>query len=112
MRAGESSGLRALEVKAMSVGSNPDGGYLVPVELEHEIGRRLTAISPIRGIAGVREISGNVYKKPFMTTGPGGRLGRRDRGAHANRLAGARRAVVPGDGALRHAGRDPGAARG
>ena len=70
VRAGESSGLRALEVKAMSVGSNPDGGYLVPVELEHEIGRRLTAISPIRGIAGVREISGNVYKKPFMTTGP------------------------------------------
>jgi HK97 family phage major capsid protein len=70
VRAGESSGLRALEVKAMSIGSNPDGGYLVPVELEHEIGRRLTAISPIRGIAGVREISGNVYKKPFMTTGP------------------------------------------
>ena len=70
VRAGESSGLRALETKAMSVGSNPDGGYLVPVELEHEIGRRLTAISPIRGIAGVREISGNVYKKPFMTTGP------------------------------------------
>jgi HK97 family phage major capsid protein len=70
VRAGESSGLRAHEVKAMSVGSNPDGGYLVPVELEHEIGRRLTAISPIRVIAGVREISGNVYKKPFMTTGP------------------------------------------
>ena len=70
VRAGESSGLRALEVKALSVGSNPDGGYLVPVELEHEIGRRLTAISPIRSIAGVREISGNVYKKPFMTTGP------------------------------------------
>ena len=37
---------------------------------------------------------------------PRGRLGRRDRGAHADRLAGARRAVVPGDGALRHAGRD------
>jgi len=70
VRAGESAGLRALETKAMSVGSNPDSGYLVPVELEHEIGRRLTAISPIRGIAGVREISGNVYKKPFMTTGP------------------------------------------
>ena len=70
VRAGESSGLRALEVKALSAGSNPDGGYLVPVELEHEIGRRLTAISPIRSIAGVREISGNVYKKPFMTAGP------------------------------------------
>jgi HK97 family phage major capsid protein len=70
MRAGESTGLRALEVKALSAASNPDGGYTVPVEIEKSIGRRLTAISPIRGIAGRREISGNVYKKPFMTTGP------------------------------------------
>jgi HK97 family phage major capsid protein len=70
MRSGESAGLRALELKAMSVGSNPDGGYVVPVEIEREIGRRLTAISPIRSIAGQREISGNVYKKPFMTAGP------------------------------------------
>jgi HK97 family phage major capsid protein len=70
VRTGESTGLRALELKAMSVGSNPDGGYLVPPEIEREVGRRLTAISPIRGIAGVREISANVYKKPFMTAGP------------------------------------------
>jgi len=70
VRSGESAGLRQLEVKAMSVGSNPDGGYLVPAEIEREIGRRLTAISPVRSVAGVREISGNVYKKPFMTAGP------------------------------------------
>lgn len=70
VRAGESSGLRSLETKALSVGSAPDGGYLVPAETETEIGRRLTLISPIRSIAGVREISGNVYKKPFMTSGP------------------------------------------
>ena len=70
VRAGESAGLRALEQKALSVGSNPDGGYLVPPEVETMIGERLTAISPIRSIAGVRTISGNVYKKPFMTAGP------------------------------------------
>jgi len=70
VRAGESAGLRALETKALSAGSNPDGGYLVPDETETEIGRRLTLISPIRSIAGVRQISGNVYKKPFMTAGP------------------------------------------
>ncbi len=70
VRSGESTGLRQLELKAMSVSSNPDGGYLVPPEVETEIGRRLTAISPIRMNAGVREISGSVYKKPFMTTGP------------------------------------------
>ncbi len=70
VRSGESAGLRALEVKALSVGSNPDGGYLVPPEIETQIGERLTAISPIRSIAGSRTISGNVYKKPFMTAGP------------------------------------------
>ena len=70
VRSGDASNLRALEMKAMSVGSNTDGGYLVPPEIETEIGQRLTAISPIRAIAGVRTISGNVYKKPFMTAGP------------------------------------------
>ena len=70
VRSGETAGLRALEVKALSVGSNPDGGYLVPPEVETQIGQRLVAISPIRAIAGVRTISANVYKKPFMITGP------------------------------------------
>jgi HK97 family phage major capsid protein len=70
VRQGESAGLRVMETKALSTGSNADGGYLVPVELEHEIGQRLAAISPIRAISSVREISGNVYKKPFMTAGP------------------------------------------
>ena len=70
VRGGEAGALRDLETKAMSVGSNPDGGYLVPVELEQTIGERLAAISPIRALASVRTISGNVYKKPFMTAGP------------------------------------------
>ena len=52
VRNGESAGLRALEVKALSVGSDPDGGYLVPEEVERAVGRRLTRISPIRAIAG------------------------------------------------------------
>ncbi len=42
----------------------------MPPEVETQIGERLTAISPIRGIAGQRTISGSVYKKPFMTAGP------------------------------------------
>src|SRR3954469_16719707 len=85
VRSGESAGLRALEAKAMSVGSNPDGGYLVPSEVETEIGKRLTLISPIRSIAGVREISANVYKKPFMTAGPAvGWVGETDARAQTN----------------------------
>ncbi len=67
VRAGNEDQLRSLEVKDLAVGS--DGGYLVPDETEREIGRRLTAASPIRAIAGVRQISGNLYKKPFVTTG-------------------------------------------
>lgn len=70
VRSGDAGNLRILETKALSVGSNPDGGYLVPPELEHTIGERLAAISPIRSIAAVREISSSVYKKPFMTAGP------------------------------------------
>jgi HK97 family phage major capsid protein len=70
VRTGESGGLRGLEMKALSVGSNPDGGYLVPDEVERAIGRRLGDISPIRSIAGVREVGASVYKKPFMITGP------------------------------------------
>lgn len=36
------------EEKALSIGSNPDGGYLVPSETESEIMKRLTAVSPRR----------------------------------------------------------------
>ncbi|MEJ0075996.1 MAG: phage major capsid protein [Alphaproteobacteria bacterium] len=70
VRTGESTGLRALEMKAMSAGSAPDGGYVVPPEIEKTIDERLVATSPIRSIAGRREISSNLYKKPFMTVGP------------------------------------------
>ncbi len=68
VRKGESQGLFDLESKSMSIGSNPDGGYLVPAETESEIGRRLFSASPIRAIASIRQVSSAVYKKPFATT--------------------------------------------
>jgi HK97 family phage major capsid protein len=58
------------EEKALSIGSNPDGGYLVPTETETTINRMLTAISPIRSIASIRQVSSAVYKKPITTAGP------------------------------------------
>ncbi|TKT81225.1 phage major capsid protein [Aquamicrobium sp. LC103] len=70
VRSGDERALRSIEAKAMSYGSGPDGGYLVPDEVEAEIGRRLTAISPIRSIASVRQVSGAVLKKPFAVSGP------------------------------------------
>lgn len=69
VRRGESHGLAGLEAKAMSIGSNPDGGYLVPQETELEIGRLLSKASPMRAIADVRVMSTSVYKKPFATVG-------------------------------------------
>lgn len=70
MRSGDDRGMRGLEAKAMSAGTGSDGGYLVPEETETEIGRRLVALSPIRSIAAVRQVSGAVLKKPFALTGP------------------------------------------
>ena len=71
VRRGEAGTLRSLEQKALSVGSDPDGGYLVPEETERAINGALRDISPIRAIAGVRQVSGSVFKKPFSVNGPG-----------------------------------------
>lgn len=70
VRSGNEQGLRQHEQKALSYGSDPDGGFLVPDETAAEIGRRLSLASPIRSIAGVQTVSSAVYKKPFAVTGP------------------------------------------
>jgi HK97 family phage major capsid protein len=69
VRQGEAGGLKRLEAKALSAGSSADGGYLVPQDTEFEIGRRLAEVSPIRAIAGNRQVSTTVYRKPFLITG-------------------------------------------
>lgn len=69
VRKGEAQGLRTIEEKALSVGSDPDGGYLVPDETERTITSAVRDVSPIRAIAGVRQVSGTVYKKPFAISG-------------------------------------------
>ena len=70
VRKGNETGLRRFEEKAMSYGSDPDGGFLVPDETAQEIGRRLANISPVRSVASVRTVSSSMYKKPFAVTGP------------------------------------------
>jgi HK97 family phage major capsid protein len=70
MRTGEATQLKSLEAKALSAGSGPDGGYLVPVPAERELLRRMSALSPIRSLATVREIAGGQLKKAFSPTGP------------------------------------------
>ena len=70
IRQGECGSLRQLEGKALSVGSDPDGGYLVPAETETMVNSALRDISPIRAIAGIRQVSGSVYKKPLRSRDP------------------------------------------
>ena len=70
MQSGETAGLKALEAKAMSRTSGPDGGYLVPVPAEREILRRLAKNSPIRAIASVCTISTQSLRRAYATTGP------------------------------------------
>jgi len=69
VRKGDAGGLDALELKALSAGSDPDGGYTVPLEIESTIDRVLAKASPIRAIATVRAIGANVYRKPITTSG-------------------------------------------
>ena len=63
-RNGAEAGLRDLEVKAkLSTNSEPDGGYLVPEEMEQSIDRVLGTVSTIRGLSSVMTISaGDTYK--------------------------------------------------
>ncbi|WP_370693889.1 phage major capsid protein [Methylobacterium sp. NEAU K] len=63
VRAGESAGLKRLEAKALSAGSGPDGGYLVPDTIERTVLGRLAQVSPIRSIASVQQISAAQYKR-------------------------------------------------
>lgn len=56
-------GLRELERKAMSVGSDPDGGYTVIPEMESAIDATLKQVSPMRQLATVRTIGSSSYKK-------------------------------------------------
>lgn len=66
VRKGDGGGL---EVKTLSEGSSPDGGYTVPLEIERTIDRVLSQASPIRAIASVRQIGSGTYRKPITTAG-------------------------------------------
>lgn len=55
--------LSELQAKTLSVGTDPDGGYTVPVQMETAIDRVITEISEMRQIARVVQVSTASYKK-------------------------------------------------
>ncbi len=71
LRRGDESALANFEAKALSAGSNPDGGYVAPPELDRLIESRLAQVSPMRGIASVRTTGALVFKKPISLTAAG-----------------------------------------
>jgi HK97 family phage major capsid protein len=71
VRRGDQSRIMSVEQTALSAAVGSDGGYLIPEETERTVNMALKDVSPIRAIAQVRQVSGNVYKKPFSVTGPG-----------------------------------------
>ena len=64
LRSGDESGLARLDVKSFSAGTGSEGGYIAPPELDRLIEARLTAASPMRQIASVRQTSAGTYQKP------------------------------------------------
>lgn len=68
---GEENGLRDLEKKAMTVGSDPSGGYLVGEEMEAGIDKLAMADIAMMRLATVRNIGAASYKKRVRTSGAG-----------------------------------------
>lgn len=62
LRKGQDADLIALERKAMSVGSDPEGGYMVPTELAQRIVTRQRDLTPMRQIATVMEVSSDALE--------------------------------------------------
>ncbi len=62
VRKGQESDLIALERKAMTVGSDPEGGYLVPSELSQRIVTRQRDLTTMRQIATVMEVSSDALE--------------------------------------------------
>lgn len=57
LRKGNTSAIEGFEAKALSVGSDPDGGYLVTPTLSEKISKIVVESSPMRGLASIEEIS-------------------------------------------------------
>ena len=71
-REGAEAGLGDLSVKAgLTTQSKPDGGYLVPTEMESTIDRVLGTVSVMRALASVRQIGTATYSKLVNMGGAG-----------------------------------------
>ena len=57
LRRGDESGVNAMEIKALSVDADAEGGYLVTPQMSATIVERVFESSPLRGVAAIETIS-------------------------------------------------------
>lgn len=62
LRKGMDAGLEALQTKTLSVGSDPDGGYLVTPTMSSKIVQAIFETSPMRQLASVETISSDALE--------------------------------------------------
>ena len=65
IRSGDDSGIAGLDLKSLNSGTEDQGGYVAPPELDQLIEARLMAASPMRQIATVRQTSSGTFRKPI-----------------------------------------------
>ena len=71
MRKGQVAGLADLQMKAVQVGVDGDGGYAVPKVLDRNILELLRDESPMRQVCNIMTIGGEDYSKPVNLGGAG-----------------------------------------
>jgi HK97 family phage major capsid protein len=57
-----------IDKKALSVGRDPDGGYLVPAEIGNEVIKRIYDTSPMRQISQVISITSDAWEQPVQSS--------------------------------------------
>lgn len=72
LRKGITDGLAGVSINArMSVGSDPDGGYAVPEDLDRTIGKLERDATPMRQVATVMQVENETYEKLMSLGGAG-----------------------------------------
>lgn len=71
IRKGDASGYEVDELKALSAGTDPDGGYMITPDMDRNISRIVSEASPIRSVANVVMTSSSVFKRLVNVGGTG-----------------------------------------
>jgi HK97 family phage major capsid protein len=71
LREANAAGERRAINAALSTGSNPDGGYLAPVEWDRQVSRALQPVSPMRRLATIQTTTVRAYSTLWNSGGWG-----------------------------------------